>query len=231
VRIELAADVTAIERVPGGVRVHYQQGGAPLTVDGDAVLMATGRESVLPEGSETLDLPAHRPVVVDSQLRTHLPHVYAPGDVNGRSMLFHSAVRQSLVVAHNILAGGQAADRMNFLSVPFTVFTEPEIAWVGLTETQARAQFGDVQAVRYSYAVDARAQIYDEPQGFITLVFDDRTTRLLGAQVAGMDAAHLIAPLALAVQEASTAATLSEVPFPHPMISEGINRATARFRV
>ncbi len=230
VRVELKAQVTALEKITEGVRVHYRQSGQAFSVDGDAVLMAAGRESVLPEGMERLGIEARRPLAVDSQMRTQLAHIYAPGDVNGRSMLFHSAVRQSLVAAHNILGGGQALERMNFLSVPFTVFTEPEIAWVGLTEAQARAQDGDVQVVRYEYVTDSRAQIFNEMRGFIKLVFASQTSRLLGAQIAGMDAAQVIAPLALAVQEESTAATLVEVPFPHPMISEGINKAARQFR-
>jgi dihydrolipoamide dehydrogenase len=140
-------------------------------------------------------------------------------------MLFHSAVRQSLVAGHVILAGGQPVDAMNFEAVPMTVFTEPEAAHVGLTEHQGSERFGDVEVTRYDYRVDARAQILDETDGFIKLVWDPHSTRLAGAQILGADAAQLIAPLALAVHSGSSAATLAEVAFPHPMISEGINKA------
>ncbi|MHB8303960.1 MAG: dihydrolipoyl dehydrogenase [Acidobacteriaceae bacterium] len=228
-KIFLDSKVGSIQKNPSGLTVTYEQDGIERHVEGDAVLLATGREPALPEGLAALGLADHGSIAVGNDLRTELPHIYAPGDVNGRSMLFHSAVQQSRIAAHNILAGGQATQRMNFLSVPFTVFTEPEVAWVGLSEDAARKHFDQVGAARYDYRTDSRAQIFGETNGFIQLVFDTGTSRLLGAQVAGMDAAHLIAPLALAVQQGSTAKTLTSVPFPHPMIAEGINRAARDF--
>jgi len=217
--------VTGIEARPDGLRVSFHSADHQGTVDGDMVVMATGRHPVLPEGVEHLGLaPDHAPTV-DRQLRTESPHVYAAGDVNGRSMLFHSAVRQSQVAAHVILAGGQPVDAMNFESVPMTVFTEPEAAHVGLTEQQATERLGAVEVTRYDYEVDARAQILRETNGYLKMVWDARCDRLVGAQVLGADAAQLIAPLALAVQAGHTASMLAEVAFPHPMISEGISRA------
>ncbi len=233
VRIERAAQVLSIARDGGGFHVRYKQGGGERSVQGDAVLMATGRVPVLPEGVEHLGLALERGhVVVDETLRTSNPQVWAPGDVNGRSMLFHSAVRQSLVAAHCIAAGGQAVDRMHFDAVPMTVFTEPELAHVGQTSAQAEAALGAaaVAVTRYDYAQDSRAQIYGETQGFIKLVFSRADARLLGAQIAGMDAAQLIAPLALALECGLTAAALAEAVFPHPMLSEGLNKSARAFR-
>ena len=146
-------------------------------------------------------------------------------------MLYHSAVRQSLVAAHNILAGDLPVDRMDFESVPFTVFAEPEVAWVGLTEHQARERHGYIEIVCYDYAVEPRAQIFDEMQGFIRLIFACQTSRLVGAQVVGLDAAQIIAPLALAVNQGLGAVALTEVVFPHPLVQEGINKAARQFRV
>jgi dihydrolipoamide dehydrogenase len=226
VTIVTGALVTAIERAAGGgYAVSYRRDGTQARLTGDAVVMATGRRVILPDGIEHLDLTAGRAPEVNGQLRTANAHVYAPGDVNGRSMLFHSAVRQSLVAAHAILAGGQPVDAMNFGAVPVAVFTEPEAAHVGLTEAQAAGQFGDIDVTRYDYKQDARAQILAETEGFIKLVFDGHSGRLVGAQVLGLDAAQLIAPLALAVGAGHTAVALAEVAFPHPMVSEGINKA------
>lgn len=219
------AFVSGLERSTDGYSVHYRRAGTEAQVSGDAVVMATGRHVVLPDGLQHLGLPSGKPLVVDRLLKTANPHVYAPGDVNGRSMLFHSAVRQSLVAAHAILAGGQPVDAMNFEAVPMTVFTEPEAAHVGLTEAQATERFGDVDVTRYDYREDARAQIIDETEGFLKLVFDGHSGRLVGAQVLGLDAAQLIATLALAVGAGIGAAALAEVAFPHPMISEGIDKA------
>lgn len=233
VSIALSAQVTSIERMGGDYTVHYRHNGQALRVQGDQVLMATGRVPVLHGGVEHLGLRIeHGHVTVDETLRTSNPAVWAPGDVNGRTMLFHSAVRQSLVAAHCIAAGGQAVDRMRFDAVPMTVFTEPELAHVGLTATQAEAAFGAdaVGVTRYEYAEDSRAQIYGETRGFIKLVLDQRNGRLLGAQIAGLDAAQLIAPLAVALESDLGAEALARTAFPHPMISEGIARAARAFR-
>lgn len=225
VAIRVGASVVAIERVASEYHVRFEVGGTEETVAGDCVVLATGRHVVLPDGVEHLGLAPGSPPAVDRTLRTSNRHVYAPGDVNGRSMLFHSAVRQSIVVAHVILAGGQPVDAMSFETVPKTVFSEPEAAHVGLTEAQACERLGETEVTRYDYAEDARAQILGETEGFMKLVWDARTGRLVGAQILGADAAQLIAPLALAVQAGDTATTLAEMAFPHPMISEGIGKA------
>ena len=225
------AKVTAIERGAGGdLLVRYESAGEARSLAADCVLMATGRETVAPEGFSTLGLPAGR-IGVDDRLRTALAHVYAPGDVNGRSMLFHSAVCQSLIAAEDILSDGQGPVRMNFASVPFTVFTEPEVAWVGLTEEAAARQNIGTVASTYDFRTDSRAQIFDEMEGFLKLVFARRTGSLIGAQIAGLDAAHVIAPLGLAVHTGTTAATLSFMAFPHPMVTEGINKAARAVRL
>lgn len=228
----LRARVTAIRREEGGgLRVHFEREGKTESVSGDAVLMAVGREPVLPEGAEALGFTPGRPVAVDGRLRTAIPHIYAPGDVNGRSMLFHSAVTQSLIAAEDILSEGRGELRMNFGAVPFTVFTEPEIAWVGVGEAEAKARGLEVVSAVYDYRTDSRAQIFDEMEGFIKLVFDRRTRTLCGAQVAGLDAAQVIAPLALAVHSGTPVEALRYTSFPHPMISEGINKAARAARL
>jgi dihydrolipoamide dehydrogenase len=225
------ARVSAIERgTDGDLLVRYETDGVARALAADCVLMATGRESVAPEGIAALGLPAGR-IGVDDRLRTALAHVHAPGDVNGRSMLFHSAVCQSLVAAEDILSEGQGPARMNFASVPFTVFTEPEVAWVGLTAAEAAERNIETVVSGYDFRIDSRAQIFDEMEGFLKLVFARRTGILIGAQIAGLDAAHVIAPLALAVHTGATAAALSLMAFPHPMLSEGINKAARAVRL
>lgn len=238
VRLALGKAVTAIERSGSDFVVRYRDrqaadaDAAEGSAHGDLVIMATGRVPVLPGGTEHLEMELYRHApCVDAGLRTSNPSVWAPGDVNGMSMLFHSAVRQSVVVAHNILAAGKMADRMDFSSVPFTVFTDPELASVGLTQAQASERFGDVAVGTYDYARDARAQILGQTTGYLKLIFDAHNARLLGAQVAGVDAAQLIAPLALALASGLGARALAETPFPHPMLSEGINNAARQVLV
>jgi dihydrolipoamide dehydrogenase len=230
VDIELGAAANSIEKISGGLQVRYSQDGQEHVVAGDTVLMAMGREPVLPQGMQALGLDQSQAPAVNDRLQTNTSHIYAAGDVNGRNMLYHSAVRQSLVAAHAILAGGMPVDRMDFESVPFTVFSEPEVAWVGLTEQQAQERYGCIEIARYDYVVEPRAQIFDEMEGFIRLIFACQTSRLVGAQIVGLDAAQLIAPLALVVSQGLGADALTEVVFPHPMIQEGINKAARQFR-
>ncbi|VVM07602.1 dihydrolipoyl dehydrogenase [Methylacidimicrobium tartarophylax] len=224
-RILVDAKVTAIERgAAGDLLVRYERAGEATSIAADCVLMATGREPVVPEGMSNLGFATGEKIAVDDRLRTKHAHIYAPGDINGRSMLFHSAVYQSLVAADDILSEGRGNKTVDFQSVPFTVFTEPEVAWVGQTEAEAARENLATVASTYSYRTDTRAQIFDE-DGFLKLVFDKKTGSLIGAQIAGIEAAQLIAPLALAVRSGTTAETLSYMAFPHPMISEGINHA------
>lgn len=226
--IHTEALVRAIERTSGKLRVRFEHAGKMKSCEGDVVIMATGRRAVLPDGVQALGLEGERAPRVDSQLRTQNARVYAPGDVNSRSMLFHSAVRQSLVAAHAILAGGQPADRFNFDAVPMTVFAEPEAAEVGLGEQSAAERFPAIEVARYDYGGDARAQIRQDTSGFIKLVVESYSGRLLGAQILGIDAAHLIAPLAQAVAGGQSVRDLASTAFPHPMLSEGIATAARR---
>ncbi|HEX6552485.1 MAG TPA: hypothetical protein VF026_06970 [Ktedonobacteraceae bacterium] len=101
---------------------------------------------------------------------------------------------------------------------------------IRLTEQQARDRYSSIEIANYDYAVEPRAQIFDEMHGFIRLIFASQTSRLLGAQIVGLDAAQVIAPLTLAVNQGLGAAALTEVVFPHPMIQEGINKAARQFR-
>ncbi|EQD44989.1 dihydrolipoamide dehydrogenase, partial [mine drainage metagenome] len=136
---------------------------------------------------------------------------------------------QSWIVAGDILSDGHGAETMNFQAVPFTVFTEPEVAWVGLSEADAAARGLKAASSVYDYRNDARAQIFAEMSGFIKLVFATDSSRLIGAQIAGLDAAQIVAPLAFAVHVGASAEALRSMAFPHPMITEGINKAARAF--
>ncbi|TFE66204.1 dihydrolipoyl dehydrogenase [Methylacidiphilum caldifontis] len=231
VQIEFGAKVECIKKEKEKFEVNYLKNNQHYSIESDLVIMAVGRECVSPEGIEKLGYATAKPLPVTNTLQLFdFPHIYAPGDVNGKSMLFHSAVLQSRVAAHNIAAGGQPLSRMDWKSVPYAVFTEPEIAGVGLTEEEALHLYGhNIEVVKYDYAVDSRAEILGETEGFIKLIFDGENKRLLGAHIAGIEASQLIAPLALAVRQRLDAEALAHVAFPHPMISEGINKAARTF--
>ena len=229
IRLVLEARVQRIERTTDGVRVVYERAGRSERVEAEQALMAVGRHPVLPEGTAEIGiaLQGGRPVV-NAALQTSLPHIYAPGDVNGRSMLFHSAVRQSLVAAVNILNGNRPCDAMDFEAVPTAIFTFPEAAYVGLTRASARQRGLDVVEAAYAFAEDSRAQILDERGGELRLFFDPGSLRLLGGWVVGVDAANLIGEIGLAVSAGLTAHQLARFPDQHPMASEGIDKAARR---
>lgn len=221
------AAVEAIKRgTDGTVTVHYRQGERIRALNADAVLMATGRRPVLPEGSEAVGLEvAHGALTVDAAMRTSVPHVYACGDVNGRVPLFHAAVGQALTAARNILGGDAPFDYFDFESVPTTVFTLPAAACVGLTRSALRARGIEALETVYDFAGDSRAQILDETGGELRLFFAPGSLRLLGGWIIGLDAAQLVGQIGLAVSRGLTAHDLAAFCDQHPMASEGISRA------
>jgi dihydrolipoamide dehydrogenase len=228
ISIRVSSSVTAVtQHDTGGFTVHYHDGNGDRSVDADLVLMAVGRRPVIPEGAAELGLPmaGHGLAVEASMQVPGHPHLYAPGDVNGRSMLFHSAVRQSLVAAHNILAGNQVVDRMDFASVPATIFTAPQGAYVGLTRAQAAEQARQVVEAGYPMADDSRAQILGETYGEIRLFCDAQSLRLVGGWVVGVDAAQLIGQIGEALAAGLTAHDLARFADQHPTAAEGIGKA------
>jgi dihydrolipoamide dehydrogenase len=181
---------------------------------------------VIPEGAERLglDIGPHG-IRVGPDLRTAHPHIYACGDVNGRVPLFHAAVRQSLVAAHNILGGRQPLDYADFLNVPTTIFTLPAAAYVGLTPSRASAVGRTLVSGRYAFNEDSRAQILERTDGEIRLFFETESLRLLGGWVVGLDAEHLIGEIGIAVHGGLTAYDMARFADQHPMSAEGLGKA------
>jgi dihydrolipoamide dehydrogenase len=227
-RIELIleAQVERVDRKGELMSVHYSQDGQQKVIEGEQVMMAAGRRPVIPEGSEAIGLEfEHRGLKVNAALQTNFPHIYACGDVNGRSPLFHSAVRQSIVAAHNILAGNTPIDYMDFSAVPTTIFTFPEAAYIGITRNTAKNRGLSVVETGYAFTENARAQIFGETAGEVRLFFDVGSLRLVGGWVVGIDAANLINEIGLGVSSSLTAHDLARFPGQHPMAAEGISEA------
>ncbi len=227
IRILRGATVLKAEKTDSGVALHYRVGeSSPEVVHAEKGMVAVGRRPVVPEGFEGIggEVGPHG-IVADLSCQTSIPHIYAAGDVNGISPLFHSAVRQSLVAAHNILAGGRAVDAFNPAAVPVTVFTLPEAAWVGLVPDEAHRRGIPFVTGRYDFAEDSRAQILGETGGGITLLFEPGSLRLLGGTIVGVDAASLVGEIGLAVAGRLTARDLAHFPDQHPMAAEGVGKA------
>jgi len=191
----------------------------------DRVLVAIGRRP----NSGNLGLENTRAkiddkgfVTVDEQRRTTDPNIFAIGDVAGEPMLAHKATREAKV-AVEALAGEPAA--FDNIAIPAVVFTDPEIAWCGVTESDAKAAGRDVKVVRFPWAASGRAQTLGRTEGLTKVIFDPKTQRVIGAGIVGPGAGELIAEAVLAVEMAAVAGDLAETIHAHPTLSETLMEA------
>ncbi len=220
------AEVLGVEKNTGGLAVNFRVEGAAKRIEAPVILSAVGRHPVIPEGVSALGLEIdRRGIVVRETMQTGIPNIYACGDVNGKLPLFHAAVRQALVAAHNILSGDVPCDYMDFESVPTTIFTLPSAAYVGVTPDLAKTRGIRLMKGAYEFREDSRAQILREPGGGIRLFFEPGSLRLLGGWVVGVDAENLIGEIGQAVANGLTARQIAAFADQHPMASEGISKA------
>jgi dihydrolipoamide dehydrogenase len=161
-------------------------------------------------------------IEVDGKRRTADPHLLAIGDVAGEPMLAHKATREAKVAVEVLL--GEPAEFDN-IAIPAVVFTDPELAWCGLTESQAKEQGREVQVVRFPWAASGRAQTIARTEGLTKLIFDPDTERVLGVGIVGTGAGELIAEGVLAVETAAVARDLAESIHAHPTLSETLMEA------
>ncbi|RZD16084.1 MAG: dihydrolipoyl dehydrogenase [Candidatus Acididesulfobacter guangdongensis] len=234
IKLELGTEIKKVEKadVNGGYNynVSYMKDGILKTINADLVLMGYGRKPVIPEGTVKIgiDFDARGRIKINGAIQTNIPHIYASGDVNGLSMLFHSAERQSLVCANNIFAGNTPIDYMDFNAVPTTVFTFPKAAYAGILPAQAEKTGIDILECSYDFVVDAKAQIYNELNGEIREFFDAKTLKIIGAWVIGIDAELLIGELVTAIQNSLDVHTVASLPNQHPTSSEGVAKAARK---
>jgi len=152
-------------------------------------------------------------------------NVYATGDVTGKAMLFHAAVKESIIAAKNILAGGRELYRFNYHSVPYAVFTYPEMAMVGYTEDELQAAGYPMKWCYTGWPGDAQSQIVGHREGWMKIIFEKESLRVLGFQAYAHNAADLSAVFSLAMENNLTAKNLAWMIGPHPLTFEAINYA------
>ncbi|PMP89941.1 MAG: dihydrolipoyl dehydrogenase [Hydrogenobaculum sp.] len=206
--------------------LYYKQDDAVKSVEVDEVLMAVGRRPVIPEGADKF-LHINKAIEINNACQTNIPHIYASGDVNGKIPLFHTAIRQSLVCAHNIMANNTPVDYADFENVPFTVFTIPAMAFVGITKEKAENLNMDIVETSFDLKEDSRAEMYAE-EGELRLFFDAKSLKLVGAYIVGTDAEQLVSHLGLAIKLGATARDLAEYQDQHPMTQECISKAARK---
>ena len=235
VRFVAGATVTKIDDDGDRARVTFDASDGPKTVDADAVLLALGRSPVtedlgLENAGVTTDAAGY--VIVDEQLRTSAPGVFALGDVNGGPQFTYVSLDDYRIVADQLFGSGQrsTADR---LAVPSTIFLTPPLARVGITETEARAQGYDVRVASKQMgdiAAAPRAKIEGEPRGIVKVVVDGATDLVLGAALLHVHSQEVINLVALAIRHGITAAQLRDSIYTHPSATEALNEVLAALR-
>ena len=221
-----------VEAVEDGTVVFTTQAGERRRVEADLVLMAVGRRPLVDGwGAREAGLDVSpRGVVVDDTLRTNLPHVWAVGDVTGRSLLAHAAYRMGEIASAHIIDAASAAASgqvMRWHTIPWAVYSLPEAAGVGLTEAQARERYGEVVTASVPLVLSGRfvAENGTKAPGLVKVVADAATRTLRGVHMLGTYAPETIWGAATALETELTIDDLRQVVFPHPTVSEGIREA------
>lgn len=195
----------------------------------DKVLVAVGRRpngSVLGLSNCGVAVDERGFIAVDKQQRTNVPHIFAVGDVVGQPMLAHKAVHEGKVAAE-VFAGMKRV--FDARVIPSVAYTDPEVAWVGLTENQARAQGIKVGKGVFPWAASGRSLSIGRSEGMTKVLFDLSTDQVLGAGIVGPQAGDLIAEISLAIEMGADATDLGHTIHPHPTLSETINFAAEMF--
>ncbi|MFO7275969.1 MAG: dihydrolipoyl dehydrogenase [Pseudomonadota bacterium] len=228
-RVLLSTKVTAVEPTSKGLRVSFEGKDAPPSEVFDRVLVAVGRTPNGKRiGAEAAGIAVDERgfIRVDRQLRTNVPHIFAIGDIAGPPMLAHKASHEGKVAAE-VAAGHKAA--FDARVIPSVAYTDPEVAWVGLTETEAKARGIAVEKGVFPWAASGRALSLGRDDGFTKLLFDPQTRRVVGGGIVGPNAGDLISEVALAIEMGADAADIGLTVHPHPTLSETIAFAADAF--
>ncbi|GAA3325277.1 FAD-dependent oxidoreductase [Paeniglutamicibacter sulfureus] len=234
VEVRVGASVQRIGQDADSAMVHYEQDGHVRAIEADAVLIALGRTPVtdgLNLEAAGIELTESGAIKVEERLSTSAEGVYALGDVNGGPQFTYVSLDDNRVVADAILGSGQrsTADRV---AVPYTIFTTPPLARVGLSEDQARSRGLAIKiAVKKVPEIAAmpRPKIVGDPRGIIKFVVDADSDRILGAALMHVDSQEVINLVALAMRQGVTSATLRDSIFTHPSSTEALNEVLGSF--
>ena len=221
-QVLLGIKVKAVVAEAAGIRVSFEGEGAPEPQLYDRVLVAVGRKpnaSLLDAGKAGVRVDERGFIAVDKQMRTNVPHIFAIGDLVGQPMLAHKASHEGKVAAEVIAGEKRAFDAR---VIPSVAYTDPEVAWVGLTETEAKSKGIAVQKGVFPWAASGRSLAQGRDEGFTKLLFDPQSHRVLGGGIVGPNAGELIGEIALAIEMGADAADVGLTIHPHPTLSESI---------
>lgn len=224
--IYLNTKVTAITPTTEGLVCTFEGKGAPATDTFDRVLVAIGRSpngGLIDAGKAGVFADTRGFIPVDNQMRTNVPHIFAIGDIVGQPMLAHKATHEGKVAAE-VIAGHKAY--FDAKTIPSVAYTSPEVAWMGKTEEQCKAEGIAYEKGAFPWAASGRALAMDASNGITKVLFDKATGQLIGAGIAGKNAGELIAEAVLALEMGADMHDMSLTIHPHPTLSETLNFAS-----
>jgi dihydrolipoamide dehydrogenase len=227
--IFLKAKVTRVEAGSDGLTVSFEGGSAPSTDTFDKILVAVGRRpngKTIGAADAGVVVDERGYIPVDRQQRTNVPHIFAIGDVVGQPMLAHKAVHEGKVAAE---AASGMKSYFDAKVIPSVAYTDPEVAWVGLTENEAKAKGVKYGKGVFPWAASGRSLSLGRDEGVTKVLFDEATHRLIGCGIVGPSAGDLIAEAGLAIEMGADATDIGMTIHPHPTLSETVGMAAEMF--
>lgn len=229
-RIMLKTKTVAAQATPQGIEVQFEGEAAPDTPQlYDLVLVAVGRSpngKALKAEVAGVQVDARGFIQVDRQMRTNVPHIFAIGDLVGQPMLAHKAVHEGHVAAE-VVAGHKAF--FDARQIPSVAYTDPEVAWAGMTEEQAKVSGHKITKSIFPWAASGRAIANGRDEGFTKLLFDEASGRIVGGGIVGTQAGDLIGEICLAIEMGADAHDIGHTIHPHPTLGESIGLAAEAF--
>jgi dihydrolipoamide dehydrogenase len=227
--VHLKTKVVDAKATKKGIEVSYEGESIPETSVFDRVLVSVGRS---PNGNKIgadkagVAVTERGFINVDTQMRTNVPHIFAIGDLVGQPMLAHKATHEAKVAAE-VVAGQKS--HFDARVIPSVAYTDPEIAWVGVTEREAKEKGLKIGVGKFPWVASGRAIGIDRTEGFTKLLFDEETHRVVGGAIVGPHAGDLISEVALAIEMGAEAADIGLTIHPHPTLSESVGMAAEAY--
>lgn len=223
--IHLESKAVKLEKSDGKAEVTIETGGEQEVIEVEKVLVAVGfkpRSDGLGLEDVGVELDDRGHIITDEEMRTNVPSIFAIGDVSGTPYLAHKASKEGEIAAE-VIAGHKAA--ADYRGMPAAIFTDPEIATVGLTETEAKRQEKKVKIGKFPFSASGRAMAVSETDGFIKVIIDEADHQLLGVAIVGPEASDLISESTLAMEMSAFAEDVALTVHPHPTLGEGVMEA------
>ena len=227
--IHLKSKVTAVKATDAGMEVTIEGPKGTFTDTFDRVLVSVGRKpngKLIGAEAAGVAVDERGFIAVDNQQRTNVRHIFAIGDVVGQPMLAHKAVHEGKVAAEVAAGSNRVFDAR---VIPSVAYTDPEVAWVGMTETEAKAKGIKIGKGVFPWAASGRSLSLGRDEGITKVIFDEADDRVIGAGIVGPNAGDLIAEVALAIEMGADATDLGQTIHPHPTLSETVNFAAEMF--